>query len=267
VGEPATTIIVAGLAALWILLGVALSLRAGNRLRQAGTLVSASRTLRDLLELSPARPVVVRPGGTIEADSRLLRELGISRSPNRLADLAGDESGLNPQDVERLVEAVREAGLTGERVQLQARVSGSGRVLDIRGAPAPAPEPAGTLVLWFFDASIAESERQKLSQRLAQTEAALDALTRLIEAAPFPMWYRGPDLTLGLVNSAFVEAVEGRDAADVIARASELVGDTEEARAAALEAIERGKPLSKKQPAIVKGERRCPSACCNRCWR
>lgn len=254
--EPATTMIVAGLAALWVLLGVALSLVAGKRLRQAGTLVSVSRTLRDLLELSPARPVVVRPDGKIEADSRLLRELGISRSPNRLTDLAGEEEGLNPQDVDRLTEAVREAALTGERVQLQARVSGSGRVLDIRGAPAPAPEPAGTLVLWFFDASIAESERQKLSQRLAQTEAALDALTRLIEAAPFPMWYRGPDLTLGLVNSAFVEAVEGRDAADVIARASELVGDTEEARAAALEAIESGKPLSKKQAAIVKGERR-----------
>ncbi|HET9458648.1 MAG TPA: PAS-domain containing protein [Sphingomicrobium sp.] len=254
--EPATTMIVAALAALWILVGVVVSVIAARRLGEARTVISAARSLKDLLELSPARPLVVRPDGTVEADSRLLRELGIEKAPKALTGLAGQDQGLAAEDVERLVETVREAALTGERVQLQARVSGSGRVLDIRGAPAPAPEPAGTMVLWFFDASIAESERQRLSQRLSQTEAALDALTRLIEAAPFPMWYRGPDLSLGLVNSAFVQAVEGRDAADVIARASELVSDTEEAKAAALEAIESGKPLSRKQPAIVRGERR-----------
>jgi signal transduction histidine kinase len=91
---------------------------------------------------------------------------------------------------------------------------------------------------------------------LGQTEAALDALTHLIEAAPFPMWYRGPDLSLGLVNSAFVEAVEGRNAADVIARSSELVGDSDEAKAAAVSALETGRPLKRRQPAIVRGERR-----------
>ena len=48
------------------------------------------------------------------------------------------------------------------------------------------------------------------------------ACALLIEAAPFPMWYRGPDLKLGLVNRAFVDAVEARDAAEVIARSSEL---------------------------------------------
>ena len=48
-------------------------------------------------------------------------------------------------------------------------------------------------------------------------------LTHLIESAPFPMWYRGPDLSLGLVNAAFVAAVEGRDAAEVIERGSELI--------------------------------------------
>jgi signal transduction histidine kinase len=129
-------------------------------------------------------------------------------------------------------------------------------VFEVRGGPAPAPEPAGTLILWFSDTSASEDERLKVVQRLKQTEAALDALTHLIEAAPFPMWYRGPDLTLGLVNSAFVEAVEGRNAADVIARSSELVGDSEEAKAAAHSALESGKPVSQRQAAIVRGERR-----------
>jgi len=251
-----TSVIAAGLAALWVLIAAALSIVAARRIRDAGTVLSAARSLQNLLELSPGRPLVVRSDGSIEADSRLLREIGFDRPPKSLSGLAGNEHGLVAEDVDALVAQVRQAALSGERVQCQARVSGSGRVLDVRGAPAPAPEPAGTMVLWFFDTSASEAERAKLAQRLAQTEAALDALTRLIEAAPFPMWYRGPDLNLGLVNSAFVEAVEGRDAADVIARCSELVGDTDEAKAAALAALETGKPTSRRQAAIVRGERR-----------
>jgi signal transduction histidine kinase len=114
------------------------------------------------------------------------------------------------------------------------------------------------LLLWFFDNSAGEEERAKLALRLRQTESALNSLTHLIEAAPFPMWYRGPDLKLGLVNSAFVNAVEGRDAADVIDRGAELVDAQGEdsAVATAREAQEGGRVVSKMQPAIIHGERR-----------
>ncbi|HJR83385.1 MAG TPA: ATP-binding protein, partial [Sphingomicrobium sp.] len=103
-----------------------------------------------------------------------------------------------------------------------------------------------------------EAERSKLAHRIHQTEAALDSLTQLIEAAPFPMWYRGPDLGLGLVNSAFVKAVEARDASDVIARSTELIDATgpDSARASAEAALETGKPIAQMQPATVRGERR-----------
>lgn len=251
-----TTVIAAALAALWIFIAAALSIVAARRIRDASRLVTAAKSLQDLLELSPARPLVIRADGAIEADSRLLREIGIGKPPRKLSDLAGDDHGFVADDVEALQTLVREAVLSGETVQCQVRVAGSGRVLDVRGGPAPSPEPPGTLVLWLFDTSSAESERSKLAQRLSQAEGAIDALTRLIEAAPFPMWYRGPDLNLGLVNSAFVEAVEGRDAAEVIDRSSELVGETEEAKAAALAALESGKPTSRKQAAIIRGERR-----------
>jgi signal transduction histidine kinase len=257
VGALATTgFIAAALAALWILIAAALSVVAARRVRDADKVLSAARSLQNLVDLSPARPLLVRGDGAIEADSRLLREIGLEASPPKLHDLAGTESGLDRGDVEALETAIREAAMSGTKFQAQVRVCGSGRVLDVRGGPAPAPEPPGTMLLWLFDTSSAEAERSKLAQRLDQTEAALDALTRLIEAAPFPMWYRGPDLNLGLVNSAFVEAVEGRDAADVIARCSELVDDLEEAKASALAALESGKPTSRKSPAIVRGERR-----------
>src|SRR6478609_8709562 len=99
------------------------------------------------------------------------------------------------------------------------RFSLAQQVLDAAQANARLLEvmPARPLLLWFFDTSAGEEERAKLSLRLRQTEAALGSLTQLIESAPFPMWYRGPDLKLGLVNSAFVSAVESKDAAEVIA--------------------------------------------------
>lgn len=256
-GAVATTgEVAATLAALWILIAAGLSILSARRLREAAAVQATARSLQILLQLSPGRPVVVRGDGRIEADRRLLREIGLDEEPASLGELSSGDSGLVSEDLDSLAAIVARAALSGEKIECQVRVAGSGRVLDVRGAPAPAPEPAGTIVLWLFDTSAAESERMKLSSRLSQTEAALDALTRLIEAAPFPMWYRGPDLTLGLVNSAFVEAVEGRDAADVIARSSELVGDTDDAKAAAVEALESGAPTSQKQPAIVRGERR-----------
>ena len=256
-GALATTgFIAAVLAALWILIAAALSIVAARRVRDADRVMSAARSLRTLVDLSPARPLVVRADGAIEADSRLLREIGVEAAPRSLSDLGGTQSGLDRADLEALDKSIRDAAMSGTKFQSQVRLAGSGRVLDVRGGPAPAPEPPGTMLLWMFDTSSAETERSKLAQRLEQTEAALDALTRLIEAAPFPMWYRGPDLTLGLVNSAFVEAVEGRDAADVIARSSELIGDVDEAKAGALTALESGKPTSRKSPAIVRGERR-----------
>jgi signal transduction histidine kinase len=251
-----TAVIAATLAVLWIVIAAALAIVAARRLRDAANVISTARSLQNLLQLSPGRPLVILPDGSIEADERLLREIGLERAPKRLSGLAGEERGLVAEDLADLERQVREVAISGGKIQGQVRVAVTGRILDVRGAPAPAPEPAGTLVLWLFDTSAAESERSKLSQRLSQTEAALDALTRLIEAAPFPMWYRGPDLNLGLVNSAFVDAVEGRNAADVIARSAELVGDTEEAKATALAAIESGRPTARKQAAIVRGERR-----------
>lgn len=255
-GLASTSAIAAALAALWILIAAAIAIVAARRIREAEAVHSSARTLRNLLDLSPARPMVVRGDGSLEVEPRLARELGFETAPATLEELAGEEVGLNRADVEALAEEVQRASLSGERMQSQVRVAGSGRVMDVRGAPAPAPEPAGTIVLWFFDTSTAENQRLQLTNRLREAEAALDALTRLIEAAPFPMWYRGPDLNLGLVNSAFVDAVEGRDAADVIARSSELVGDNDEAKASALEAIETGEPVARKQPAIIRGERR-----------
>ncbi|MFL6741642.1 MAG: ATP-binding protein [Sphingomicrobium sp.] len=254
----ATMVIVAALALAWIALAAAIAIVAARRFRLAETILGAARSNASLLEATPARPLLIRPDRRIDVDSQLLRDLGLKSAPAHLSGLTGNDSGLDARDLELLSAAIEGARVSAQRIVMTVRANGSARVFEVRGGPAPSPEPPGTLLLWFYDTSTGEEDRARLALKLRQTESALDSLAHLIEAAPFPMWYRGPDLKLGLVNRAFVEAVEGRDAADVIERGAELVdaeGDDSPIETAR-RAVETERVQSAMQPAILRGERR-----------
>ena len=66
-------VVAIALAGLWVLVALAVSLIAARRLSRAEAVLSGASRLQGLLQLSPARPVVVRSDGSIEADPRLLR--------------------------------------------------------------------------------------------------------------------------------------------------------------------------------------------------
>ncbi len=123
----------------------------------------------------------------------------------------------------------------------------------------PAGEALGHgLVLWFFDATDTRREIEKLTSDLERVTGALNSLSALIEAAPFPMWLRGPDLRLALVNSAYVRAVEGESAAEVVARGLELVEPQggKGPLVAAAASRDTGAISLRTAPATIAGERR-----------
>lgn len=246
------------IAALWVAFAAALAILAARRLRRAQAVLGAARTMRSLLDAAPARALLVYPDGRIEVDAQLVRELGLAAMPERLADLAGDETGFDREDFRKFIDVLDDVRLGGAQLRRQLRLAGRDRVVELRAALAPQPARPGTILVWLFDISDADADRARLARRLHQTEGALDALTHLIESAPFPMWYRGPDLSLGLVNAAFVAAVKGHDAAEVIERGSELIDavGTDSARAGAEIALETGRPYSRTQPATIGQERR-----------
>ena len=252
----AAAIIIAAL--LWVTLAAALAILAARRLRRAQAVLGAARTMRSLLDAAPARALLVQANGKIEADAQLLRELGISFSAERLEQLTADDAGFDREDLKAFADQLEDVRLGGAPFRKQMRLAGRDRVVELRAALAPPPARPGTVLVWLFDISDADADRQRLARRLQQTEGALDALTHLIESAPFPMWYRGPDLGLGLVNAAFVAAVEGRDAAEVIEKGAELIdaAGAESARSGAEKALELGKPYSRSQPATIGQERR-----------
>ena len=252
----ATVIII--LAAFWVAIAALLLIMSVRRTARANAVLASARSTAALLRAAPARPLLVHRDGKVEIDSHLQRDLGLAQEPEKLDQLAQGDTGIHQEDLAALKDEIAAAAIGGPAVERQVRILGSERVLEVRGGLAAAPWPAGTLLLWLFDTSGAEVERRKLATQLGQTELALDSLTHLIESAPVPMWYRGPDMSLGLVNSAFVAAVEARDAAEVIARGSELIdspGD-DSARAGALAALEAGRPFVRTQPATIGGERR-----------
>ena len=252
----AATIIV--IAALWLAIAAALAILAARRLRRAQAVLGTARTMRSLLDAAPARAMLVHQDGSVDIDEQMIRELGLQSEPRSLSDLAGEGYGFERDDFNALTADLADIRLGGAPVRRQLRLAGRDRMVELRASIAPPPARPGTLLLWLFDVSQADAERDTLARRLHQTEGALDALTQLIESAPFPMWYRGPDLSLGLVNAAFVAAVQGHDAADVIERGNELIdaAEAESARAGAQVALETGRPYSRTQPATIGQERR-----------
>src|SRR5438309_6631631 len=195
-----TTLVIVALSLAWVAVAVLVSIIAARRCRLAEEVLDAGRANARLLELMPARPLVVWPDGRIEADERLVRELGLEVAPATFSGLAKDDSGIVAEDLETMSAMIGTARASAGRGSCNVRAQGTGRIFDVRGGPAPPGEPPGTLLLWFVDISAAEEERAKLALRLRQTEAAVTSLTQVIEAAPFPMWYRDPDFRLGLVN-------------------------------------------------------------------
>ena len=149
---------VAALALLWLGLAATIAIVAARRYRLAEGVLGTARVNARLLELMPSRPLVVWPDGRIEADERLVRELGLESAPTKLSELSKD-GGIVPEDLATLSAMVEMARASAARVSCNVRSDGIGRVFDVRGGPAPPSEPPGTLLLWFVDVSASEEER------------------------------------------------------------------------------------------------------------
>lgn len=218
----------------------------------------ASEEMAALLRGAPAMSLLVYPGGRLEAERRLADALGLLEFPASLAALAGEGSGLPQEEVERIVEQVAVVARSGGSFSMLATPIGASRVLLVRGGPAPPPYPPSTVLLWFIDATETEDEMTALRHEVGRLTGALNALSALIETAPFPMWHRGPDLRLALVNTAYVRAVEAEDAAAVIKDGTELVDelDGKGALAQAAAVREKGEAVARTVPATIAGERR-----------
>ena len=224
-GDSLPVALIGILMALW-LVGATVAIWVGLSLRrQSLNMLRQTSRLARLLETAPAIPVVVKGDGRIEAADRFSRLLGLPEAAMMLTDLGGiDDFGLTSVDLGHLADRVRETQRTGKDFVLPVAINGSERRLLVVGSIADAViYPNGAALLWFFDSTESLRELEKRKGESEEARAAFEALAGLIEAAPLPMWHRGPDLKLNFVNRAYVEAVSASDGTHVVEEGIELV--------------------------------------------
>ncbi len=251
--SPTALVLLGLLLAAWTGAAAWLALSARTREGQAkGARLSALRLAR-MIDTAPALPLLVRADGRIEGHERLAAWLGLERLPDFLSELGG-EHGLARADLDALTQAVRRSQKTAAPFELAVGWAGEGgqahtsaRSLAVRGQRAdPAIAPNAALV-WWFDFSESEAELAALREEAASATGDFAALVGLIESAPMPIWLRGADLRLQMVNRAYVAAVGASNSGEVIERQLELVEPIEGHAAGqfAARALQTGEPVER----------------------
>ena len=238
----------------WLAAGLWATLRGLRRSADASVERHSALSAAALLGAAPDLPLLIFRDGRVEAGERVARAFGLERQPERLEELG---QVLEEPDREALLAGIATAASAAGDFALSLRPIGSARVYRFRGGPAPTSYPAGTVLLWLTDSTRSEEEMAALRERTEKLAGALDALSGLIEAAPFPIWHRGPDLRLAMVNSAYVAAVEAESGQAVVEGGLELVDDGEAGALAEAAAVRQsGRASARNVPATVGGERR-----------
>ncbi len=247
-----------GFAALWLLLAIWALARGLAMQRRAAFVSGQTDRLTNLIEASPHLPVVIRGDWRVEAGARLGNWLGLERTPGSFDEWKGAETGLDAVQHDQLRQAILGAQRGAKPFTLTLRPQAGVRQLVVRGAPAPpGVGGSGTVLLWLSDETDSQKKLNNMRHERDEAVAAFEALSGLVEAAPFPMWFRDAEMRLALVNQAYVTAVEADSAEQVIAQGIELpetvAGTT--VIDAAQQAFETGSALARIVPVTVAGER------------
>ena len=262
--SPTALVLIALLLAAWTVAAGWAVLAARTRERKAESGQRQARRLARMVDESPALPLLVRADGKIDAPQRLANWLGLEAVPQFLTELDGGRidgggGGLSAEQLTELTEAVRRTQRTAAPFRMVVTPRGSARSLALRGHLAdPAVSPGGAALIWVFDFSDSESELVHLRDEAARAMGDFSALVGLIEAAPMPMWFRGPEGELRLVNQAYVKAVAGQDARQVVADGIELIESVDglTARQVAMHAAGKQLPIERMVSATIGGQRR-----------
>jgi PAS domain-containing protein len=131
--------------------------------------------------------------------------------------------GFEKESQERLKGAIGQLRNGGAGFQIDLNHIATGRRIQVRGVRATDPDGRTMAdVIWMTDVTegaaavdTLTTESQALRRESGLLKAALDGIAE-------PVWVRDDDLSLIYCNPAYVKAVDGKDAQDVVARGREL---------------------------------------------
>ena len=227
--SPLSLVLIALVLAAWAVGAGVVVLRANRSARRAKALRTSVKRMQTLLDVAPALPLLVRVDGRIEAPERLARMLGLASMPKYLSELAAPPGnpktgGLAQGQLDQLWGKIQTTQKSAAPFRMAINLPGSQRSLALYGTLAdPQVSPGGAALVWVFDFTESHAEMARLRAAASRATGDFAALVGLIEAAPMPMWFRGADLTLQLVNQAYVDAVGAGSAAEVVQGQIELL--------------------------------------------
>ncbi|WP_086619773.1 PAS domain-containing sensor histidine kinase [Erythrobacter tepidarius] len=258
--SPLSLVLIALLLAAWAVGASVFMLRASRSIKRARALKTSLKRVSTLLDVAPAVPMLVRVDGRIEGPDKLARLLGLPAMPKYLSELASATGGgLTREQLDQLSAKVQTTQKSAAPFRMALNPPGSQRSLALYGTLAdPRVSPGGAALVWVFDFTESHAEMVRLRAAAARATGDFAALVGLIEAAPMPMWFRGADLTLQLVNQAYVDAVGATSAAEVVQGQIELL-EPEHGRSPAeiaRETLRRQDKSERSVAATIHGERR-----------
>jgi|GEM_PF-78423 len=158
-----------------------------------------------------------------------------------------DESVSAKESTPSLIEAVQDLRWNGTAFSLVVKCY-DGREIEAEGRPAGAQA-----VVWLTDVTSKGRNVNLLHDKLAQIRKESEQMRGLLDAAPFPVWRRSPDLKLSWVNQAYADAVDLADPDEVVSASAEL----DSAILALTHHVkDTGKTGNEKQYVVINGRRR-----------
>ena len=260
IGLVQSSLLLSGVGLAVLLTGASVILYGGVRARrEAAATFAENARLSATLASAPALALIVSADGRVDCPDRLADWFGLANPPRYLNELSVPGSGLSPEDFASLAADVSAAQKSGRPFSRAVCALGSSRALMIRGSRAARDvRVSGGVILWVFDATDSEAEIARLRAAVDDATMHYEELSGIIQAAPMPMWYRGSDLRLAMVNSHYVDAVEGTSPEDVVQRGLELVEGSGVGGPLASAVLARDAKAIQTQalPATIRGERR-----------
>ncbi|MEQ1725360.1 MAG: PAS-domain containing protein [Sphingopyxis sp.] len=253
-----------GIIGLWLVVASWAIVRALTMQRKAAFAARRAGQLSAMLEASSALPLLVRSDGRLEGAGSIARWFALDQLPATIDGLSGEITGggvdaIAPDALAQLRHAVTLAQRTAKPFDMVLRSHDGQRAIAVRGMPAPAAlGAAGSALLWLSDVSDDVAKLSRLRHGREEAMAAFEAISALIEAAPFPMWFRDGHLQIALVNRAYVDAAEAGSAAEIVAQQIELVEPVAglSARDAARSAHDSNETVARVVPVTIGGTRR-----------
>jgi len=162
-------------------------------------------------------------------------------------------------DANRLNGAVTALREEGDGFDAELALAEGGRRLRVQGVRAASSDGERLAdLIWLRDVTEGAATIEDLGRRLGALAADAGHVRGLLDALSVPVWLRGDDLSLLVVNRAYAEAVDSPSAEAAVAAQVELASDVQvrEARALAARARAAGEPRSESFHLVLGGHRR-----------